>query len=267
MNSECIGIDPEGLELRLISRQYLCPALSSGGCKCPFFKPFELRASDFLLEDLDVGTVAVPPDVRGSAPFFSNNGLLLLVRDFFSGSEFDPSVPFGVAAGEAALPARVAERRVLPTYSSLGIASGGEGEMTSGVFGMGNRREDMMKKLQAGFSGRQGKWMRPKTARLIEVMVGEEASKKRAEVKGSARREGLPLRIMTDRGVLPAVASASVLRWAWCFLEEATLALWQIRSWREVRRSLEGHEIKPSSASMMWCVGWTRSRVQTYSNL
>lgn len=149
MNSECIGIDPEGLGLRLISRQYLCPALSSGGCRCPFLVPFELGAFDFLFKDLDLRTVvlvAVLPDVRGSTPFCSNNGLLLLVRALFSGSELGPSVPFRAAAGEAALLARVAERSFLPKYSSLGAPSVSEGEMTSGVFGIRFRREDMTKK-------------------------------------------------------------------------------------------------------------------------
>lgn len=165
-------------------------------------------ASDFLLEDLDLGTVVIPPEVRGSTPCFSNSGLLLLVRALFSGSEFEPS-----EAGGVALPARVAERRVLPKYSSLGVASAGEGEMTSCVFGMGIRREDMVKKLQAGgISGRQGEWMRPQIVRLIEVMAGEEASKTRPRLMGSAGPKGLPLRIM-----LPAIAS--VLGWACCFLE------------------------------------------------
>lgn len=107
-----------------------------------------MTASDFLFENLELGTVAVFPDGRGSTPFFSNNGLLLLVRALFSGSELDPSVVFWATAGEVALPARVAERSVLPKYSSLRAPSVGEGEMTSGVLGMGLRRVDMMKKVQ-----------------------------------------------------------------------------------------------------------------------
>lgn len=106
-----------------------------------------MTASDLLFEALDLGTVAVFPDVRGSTPFFSN-GLLLLVRALFSGSELAPSVVSWTTAGEVALPARVAERSVLPKYSSLGALSVGEGEMTSGVLGMGLRRVDIMKKLQ-----------------------------------------------------------------------------------------------------------------------
>lgn len=83
--------------------------------------------------------------------------------------------------------------------------------------------------------------MRPQTVLLIEVLVGEEASKRRARLEGSASPKGLPLRIMTGGVVPPAVASA--LGWAWCCLEEATLAMCQIRCWREARSSLNGHEI------------------------
>lgn len=69
--------------------------------------------------------------------------------------------------------------------------------------------------------------MRPQTALLIVVRVGEEASDRRARLIGSANTsEELPFRIMTGAVVLPAIAS--VLGWAWCFLEEATLATRQI---------------------------------------
>jgi len=95
------------------------------------------------------------PDVKGMTPFFSNNGLLLLVRARFSGS--DPS-PLSLAAfGDVTLFARVEERRVRPKYPSLGPLSVGEGEMTSGVCGMGLRRLDMARKWQSEIPGSRQK--------------------------------------------------------------------------------------------------------------
>ena len=110
--------------------------------------------SDLLFVAFEVGTVAVLPDVKGITPFFSSNGLRLLVRARVSGSDVSP---FSLATvGDVTLLARVEERRVRPKYPSVGPVSVGEGEMTSGVRGMGVRREDMVKEWQAGYQGRIG---------------------------------------------------------------------------------------------------------------